>query len=201
MKPRTKIKLCGVLCFFAFVYGTQLMSTNQTVAISIITISLLLLIFFIWADKNTTSDSDSYGNALDTCTMNHINGLPLAANVKCTIKSLPDSFEFSSGSMKFVLEKSKITDVSIKTDWEIRKQYVSSAGGAVAGGMLFGPLGALVGGRTKKKTNIEANGYLIITYISDEVKYITFKIGFKMASAKKFVREFKKNSPDTTINL
>lgn len=65
MKPRTKIKLCGVLCFFILVFGFQLMSTNQTVAISIITISLLLLIFFIWADKNTTSDSDSYGNALD----------------------------------------------------------------------------------------------------------------------------------------
>lgn len=66
MKPRTKIKLCGVLCFFALVYGTQLMSTNQTVAILIIIISLLLLIFFIRADKNTTSKSIANGDSLDT---------------------------------------------------------------------------------------------------------------------------------------
>lgn len=40
----------------------------------------------------------------------------------------------------------------IKTDKEIQQQYVSSVGGAVGGAVLFGPLGAITGGRAKKKT-------------------------------------------------
>ncbi|MEH2944892.1 hypothetical protein VSQ32_19130 [Lachnospiraceae bacterium KK002] len=54
--------------------------------------------------------------------------------------------------MNFELEKSKITDMCIKTDKEIQQQYVSSVGGAVGGAVLFGPLGAITGGRAKKKT-------------------------------------------------
>ncbi len=200
MKPGTKVILFGVLCLFVFLIGLKIMDINPTLGAPVIIASLLMLYLFIITAKRTAI-LVTYGNVRDTCTMKHVSGLPLAANVKCTIRSYPDSFEFSSGSMKFVLEKSKITDVSIKTDWGIRKQYVSSAGGAVAGGMLFGPLGALIGGRTKNKASIEANGYLIITYISDEIKYIAFNVGFKMTTAKKFVREFKRNASDTTINL
>ena len=35
------------------------------------------------------------------------------------------------------------------TNEQISKQAVSSAGGAVAGAVLFGPLGAIIGGRAK----------------------------------------------------
>lgn len=63
-----------------------------------------------------------------------------------------DRYIFTSGTMNFELEKSKITDMCIKTDKEIQQQYVSSVGGAVGGAVLFGPLGAITGGRAKKKT-------------------------------------------------
>ncbi len=53
-----------------------------------------------------------------------------------------DRYIFTSGTMNFELEKSKITDMCIKTDKEIQQQYVSSVGGAVGGAVLFGPLGA-----------------------------------------------------------
>lgn len=67
MKPRTKIKLCGVLCFFILVFGFQLVPTNQTLGLSIVFISLALLIFCIKADRNTTtSDLATHGVFFDT---------------------------------------------------------------------------------------------------------------------------------------
>ena len=84
------------------------------------------------------------------------------------------------------MNRSKITDISVKTDVEIQKQYVSSAGGAIAGGMVFGPLGAIVGGRVKEKKTREFTYYLIFTYRSDaEISYISFEIWSSMGVMKK----------------
>lgn len=66
MKPRTKIKLCGVLCFFILVFGFQLMSTNQALGLSIVVISLALLFFCIKADRNITDDWTTHGVSFDT---------------------------------------------------------------------------------------------------------------------------------------
>lgn len=136
---------------------------------------------------------------LKTCTMKHVNGLPIAEDVNCNITLTDDKYIFSSGSMNFELEKSKITDICIKTDTEIQQQYVSSVGGAVVGGALFGPLGAMIGGRAKKKTvKHESHHYLIITYQSDEIKYIGFDINYAAASAKVYIEDFKNSCTNTS---
>lgn len=45
------------------------------------------------------------------------------------------------------------------------------------GGMLFGPLGAIVAGRTKVKKNRAVTNYLIFTYLADEgISYISFEL-------------------------
>lgn len=91
------------------------------------------------------------------------------------------------------MTKNKVTDVSIKSETEINQQYVSSIGGAVAGSMLFGPLGAIIGGRSKKKNIRNTSIYLIFTYIKDnKVNYITFDANGKLYCTK-FVNEFNKN--------
>lgn len=101
--------------------------------------------------------------------------------------------------MNFELEKLKITDMCIKTDVEIQQQYVSSVGGAVGGAILFGALGAMIGGRAKKKVvNRKMRHYLIITYQSDEIKYIGFDINYAMRSAKSYIEDFKNNYNNTT---
>lgn len=91
----------------------------------------------------------------------------------------------------------------IKTDTEIQQQYISSVGGAVGGAVLFGPLGAMIGGRAKKKTiKNEVHRYLIITYQSPEIKYIGFEIGFNMAFANAYINEFKnKHISESTYQL
>lgn len=129
---------------------------------------------------------------LKSCTMTHVNGLPIAENINCNVTATDDKFIFSSGVMKFELEKVKITDMCIKTDRDLQQQYVSSVGGAITGAVLFGPLGAIIGGRAKKKkVKDEVHNYFIITYQSDGIKYMGFEVGFNMASANKFISEFK----------
>lgn len=92
---------------------------------------------------------------------------------------MDDEFQISGGGNNFVLQKDKISEISVMTDTEIQKQYVSSIGGAVAGGVVFGPLGAIVGGRAKEKKTKTKTYYLIFTYVSDnEVRYMSFEIEY-----------------------
>ncbi len=108
----------------------------------------------------------------------HLSGLPLAQDISCTITADEHSFKITGGGNSFELEKYKVTSIDIKTDREIQQQYVSSIGGAVAGAALFGPLGAIIGGRAKKKTVSEkVQHYLIFTYRTDgEIRYVGFEI-------------------------
>ena len=143
------------------------------------------------------------GLTLSGC-FNHINGLNLPENMMCEVFSYSDRFEFKSGSIQFNLAKSKIVDIAITTDTYIQKQYVSSIGGAVVGAVLFGPLGAIIGGRAKQKTTRTISYYLIITYKNDtdELKYLGFDVTNTYFIAQKFVNEFKKsNKSITSVDL
>ena len=69
--------------------------------------------------------------------------------------------------------------------------------------MLFGPIGALIGGRAKEKTSRIINSYLIFTFLADnEVKYIAFNCTGNN-KAYSFVKEFKQTHKElvNTINL
>ncbi|MHA9741981.1 hypothetical protein [Robinsoniella peoriensis] len=107
----------------------------------------------------------------------HMAGLTVPEGLMCAIEVYADKYIFLGNNSKFDLIKSKVTNVCIKTDTEITQQYVSSVGGAVAGAVVFGPLGAIVGGRAKKKKDTKLHAYLIFTYCkNDGVDYISFDI-------------------------
>jgi len=107
----------------------------------------------------------------------HFNGLPIAENTICKITSYADRYEFTANGLSFNLQKDRVTDICIKTNVEIQKQAVSSIGGAVAGAVLLGPLGAIIGGRAKDRKVKTTTKYLIITYMKDEeVKLLCFVI-------------------------
>lgn len=117
-------------------------------------------------------------NAIDCAVLNHAAGLPIAENVPCSLILRADSLEISGNGIKFNLSKTKITNVSVKTEEEIQNQYVSSTGGALAGGLMFGAVGAAIGGRAKKKETKTITLYLIITYKKDSgIDYLMFNIG------------------------
>lgn len=112
-----------------------------------------------------------------TIYVKHQTGLPLAQGSPCKIMREEQYFCFEGSGIRYELSKDKVTDIAVKTDVEIQKQYVSSAGGSLAGGMLFGPLGAIVAGRTKVKKNRAVTNYLIFTYLADEgISYISFEL-------------------------
>lgn len=122
----------------------------------------------------------------------HTAGLPIPERTLCQLYSYPDRIEINANGTQFTLMKSKITNVSMTTDVEIQKQYVSSAAGAVGGAMLFGAVGALIGGRVKEKKINDVRTYLIFTYEkNNSVDYIAFDATASFFPAKKFVDEFK----------
>ncbi|GFI22316.1 hypothetical protein IMSAGC011_01091 [Lachnospiraceae bacterium] len=197
-------KILGGICCFLAIGGVLAIASDTstesaTVNIGISIFFIIIAILFFTSDKRKEKRQRrkedwyaSYNEAIKTCTMKHINGLPIAENMDCKITAMDDKFMFSSGTMNFELEKSKITDMCIRTDQEIEEQYVSSIGGAVGGAVLFGPLGAMIGGRAKKKTvKNEIHNYLIITYQSPDIKYIGFEIDRSLASAEAYVNDFK----------
>jgi len=123
----------------------------------------------------------------------HQAGLPLAEGATCEIEYGTTGFVFKSSGNTFNMDFSKITDICVKTDAEIQSQYVSSIGGAVGGAVLFGPLGAMIGGRAKKKSTTTLSYYMIITYNKNNaVNYISFEI-FEPARAHKIISDFKQN--------
>ncbi len=133
--------------------------------------------------------------------MKYIDGLPIVTGTECELVSFIDKITLKVSGTEFNLDKSKLTDVCIKTDTEIQKQYVSSVGGAVGGAILFGGLGAVVGGRAKEKKTTAITKYLIFTYSNNnEIKYVSFQIfPENIMSANKFVEEFKSTGRTSTI--
>ena len=136
--------------------------------------------------------------------LNHFNGLPIAENTLTQIFSCPNEYEFCANNTSFKLDKNKVTDISLTNDVEIQKSYTSSIGRTIGGAILFGPLGAMIGGRAKEKTSKIIKNYLIFTYIdNNEIKYIAFYC-FDVNKANKFIKEFTQNNKkksSTSINL
>lgn len=121
----------------------------------------------------------------------HMDGLPWGEQTACSVYLYPDKYVFWRNKNTYTLSMDKITDVCIKTDIEIQKAYVSSVGGAVGGAMLFGTLGAMIGGRVKEKTDTTISQFLIFTYNKDgETKYISFEIPSHNKNASKFVEMY-----------
>lgn len=133
----------------------------------------------------------------------HVDGLPIAENLLCEVFSYPDRIEFKAGNTNIKLSRSKITDMCVKTDTDIQNQVVSSVGGAIAGGFMFGTLGAIIGGRAKTKKIKTVTKYLIITYTNNqgEISYIGFDTRNNPISAEKLVKEFQKLNTSSEVEI
>ena len=116
---------------------------------------------------------------------NHATGLPLAQDAPCVVSFQPDRIAINSGGNAFNLAYNKITDMQVATNVEIQKQYVSSVGGAIGGAVLFGPLGAIVGGRAKEKTAKNIEYYFVVTYKKDDgFEAVSFRLADALVAQK-----------------
>lgn len=130
------------------------------------------------------------GYMLETV-MTHMAGLPIPESAVCKVHLKTNGVAFESdNNTTYDLSFYKITGVTIKTDKEIQNSYVSSVGGAIGGAVLFGPLGAMVGGRAKKKTDTTIRKYLIFSYQSEEkTDFVSFDCTYENR-ASEFVKAF-----------
>lgn len=142
-------------------------------------------------------------NATIFMTLSHFYGLPIAENTITQVLSCPNEYEFLANNNSFKLSKEKVTDISITNDVDIQKNNVSSIGSTIGGAMLFGPIGAMIGGRTKEKISRTIHSYLIFTYTNNnEIKYIAFDCTGNR-NVHNLIKEFNSKKPKikTTINL
>jgi hypothetical protein len=119
----------------------------------------------------------------------HAIGLPIAENTMCKVFCTPEGIVIDGAGSSYTIPKAKIMHIDIIDSEQIQKSYVSSVGGTVAGAALFGPLGAMVGGRAKEKESTIVTNYLTITYQTDgETKYVSFNVSKDMTNAQKMVK-------------
>ena len=107
------------------------------------------------------------------------------------------------------LKYEQITGINVTSEEEILEKSKSVTGRAVIGGVLLGPLGAIVGGmsgigdKKKEKTRY----YLIINYKSkdDEIKVLSFEVTNSLGQWDKFIEHVRKkinvNNGDDPIYL
>ncbi len=123
-------------------------------------------------------------------------GLPLMQGAICKVVSTDDKIIINGQGTTFELNKEKITSITIEKNITKHTQAVSSAGGALAGAMAFGVLGAAIGGRTKAKNFNALSRYIVITYFDseDNVKYIIFDYKSKGTYLVEEFKTFNKSS-------
>lgn len=167
-------------------------------AIALILLAIFIIVMLVKTSKAKKNKKQALNRLksqglIQELVAKHTYGLPVAEGLLCTIQAYRDHIDFYSGNVHISLSNEKIIDVCTKSETEIQQQYVSSVGGAVGGAVLFGPLGAMIGGRAKKKTAISTTSYLIITYMNTEnnIAYIGFDVSNCDVQAKKLVLTYK----------
>lgn len=192
-------KIIGLFLFITGLVGA-IESKDEMEALAFAIILMIIgVILFLRTSKKSKENLKNKENKMETVIYKfdteHQYGLPISTGVTCTVLYDIDKFTFIGGGNTFNLAFNKITDVCIKTDTEIQKHYVSSIGGAVAGGVILGPLGAIVGGRAKEKKTSTSTDYLIFTYLKNgEINYISFNVTDNWLKAQNLVDKFNENN-------
>lgn len=189
-------KIVGWICIVLAVGGAAGASTStEGVATSLIMAAAFLIVGLVLLLKKGKSKeakveakqrkAEAKAFQEKAFSGSHATGLPLAQDAPCVVSFQPDRIAINSGGNGFNLAYNKITDMQVATNVEIQKQYVSSVGGAIGGAVLFGPLGAIVGGRAKEKTAKNIEYYFVITYKKeDSLEAVSFRLADALIAQK-----------------
>ncbi|KAA1180696.1 hypothetical protein D3C76_126640 [compost metagenome] len=136
----------------------------------------------------------------------HTEGLPIAENTHCELRINEGKLVITGGGSEFIVNLSQIQAADFKTDVEIAHIVNSSAAKGIAGGLLFGPIGLVVGARATSKKERTVTPYLIMNYINsaNELAVLMFRDNPKSFEAAKFIDKIRpiiSNNPKQTIQL
>lgn len=141
--------------------------------------------------RNKSELENQYGLISVERYYKHVCGLPIPENAECELWECNDCLLIYYGN-PFILNYSKILSIELLSNTEVKKQYFDNTSGAIAGSLLLGPLGALVGGGKATATDIQTRYFVTVTYKSnDELNYIFFDVTDYRTQAKKFVYKIK----------
>lgn len=174
-----------------------------------------LLVFFVltfgitfWVMKRTLirEGKERFGEDeyLFTGTFPIVEGLPLPEGAKCSVHCLKSRIVIEANGQEFSLPVERLVDVDEMSKTQIQKQYVSDAGGAVAGAMVFGAIGAASWGKPELKTIRNTSSFLVFTYMDadgEQTKYIVFDSTKKSTSNFTEHFEYLKQREKTRIDL
>lgn len=194
MKTVKRVLLFFVIFFVSFllvlILGVAVTPEDQEnmpvwVGIALVVVPISLGILIVNKAVPVSAEEKAKRETVN-CNLQLVGGLDLAAGSICSAVCSPESISFSASGQTFTLSPEKLIDVSVMTPQEIQTQYVSSVGGAIAGGILLGPIGAALGGSAQKKKTKIIRQYLIFAYQADaEVKYIVFDVTSAPQNGKK----------------
>lgn len=179
-------------------------SSNGTWAFMLVIYSMVLILGLFAANLSNLEAIRKYGRKEFRFVgkFRFAGGLELPQNVVCKVVCLVNRITILSSGQEFSLPIEKIIDVSVMTNQQIQKQYVSSIGGAIAGGLLLGPLGAIIGGSASQKRIKTNTKYLIFTYRDNEqTKYILFDVTKKPYDANRFKMRFRRLSGKESVKI
>ena len=141
---------------------------------------------------------------LESANLTLESGLSISEKTLCKLIYCKDKIIIEGSGVTYNLPTDKLIDMDIKTNTEIETFYNSSIGGAVGGAVILGPLGAMIGGRKKKKEIRKTEYFLVITYDKDdEVNFIVFNTAMAPFKVNKFIKIFKESGIkyEKTIDL
>lgn len=137
-----------------------------------------------------------------------IDGIPTNLNADVIVTSNDEEILIHEVRLKLLkkdilntyrIKLENVLDVIVATKKEIVAKNKSVVGRGVAGAVLFGPVGAMLGGMSglgKKEKSVKKGPFLVISYKSKEgeIKNITFNAESSLVSltAKSFALEVKK---------
>jgi hypothetical protein len=151
---------------------------------------------------------DKSGNL--ACNFAHVQGIDGYGNAAVCITQ-DDSNERLSVAMRLskvppkLLPYRQITSVGIASEKEIIEQSKSVIGRAAVGGLLLGPLGAVIGGLsgTGSKTKTNTRHFFVINYHPsndpEEIKVISFEIVGASLHWDKFLNSLKNKIPKQPV--
>lgn len=124
-----------------------------------------------------------------------LSGLPIPPKAKCSIRECNEKLIICyDTSVSFSLDYTKIINIECVSSTEVQKHYVDNTSKAIAGGMLFGFLGAMICGVTKTIVDTATTYFLAITYnSSNELKYLIFDVTDCYAMSRNFIKQIKEH--------
>lgn len=172
----------------------------------IIMLITLAISFVVWqssATQKMSTDKAAEKGALFSGNYKHCTGLPIAEDIDCTLYAFSDKLVLSASGADFAINFDKVTDIQYLSEKDVQHIVHSSVSGAIAGSLLFGTLGAIIGGRAKTKTQTSYSYYLIITYknTNDELAVMALECLNNISFPEKFIQEFRDNHKKETITI